>query len=96
MLDLSKAFVSLVCQILLNKLRLYGCRYAELLWFKDFLSGRKQCVSLDDVTSTFLSVALGAAQKQHYWTPHFHHIHERLSEMLRGFQKLLYLYHLKP
>ena len=62
LLDLSKAFESLDCQNLLNNLRFYGCCNADLLWFKDDFSRRKQTVSLSNVTCTFLPVDIGVAQ----------------------------------
>ena len=62
-IDMSKAFDT----ILLYKLEKYGIRGASLLWFKNYLSNRKQCVKITDscnetYTSDNDSITFGVPQ----------------------------------
>ena len=59
MIDLSKAFDSINYDLLLRKLYAYGIRDAELAWFADYLSGRKQRVLLNNVPSEWAKVTMG-------------------------------------
>ena len=55
LLDLDKAFDTVVYQILLHKLEHYGIRGIVLQFYQSFLENRKQCVSIDKFCSTFWS-----------------------------------------
>lgn len=61
-IDLSKAFDTLNHDILLSKLELYGIRGVPLQWFKNYLSNRKQFVSINGVSSTLSHVNCGVPQ----------------------------------
>ena len=61
-LDFSKAFDCLDHSILISKLFQYGVRGIPLEWFKSYLSGRKQYVSVNSVNSTVLSLSHGVPQ----------------------------------
>ena len=60
--DLRKAFDTVNHTILLSKLEKIGIRNRELKWFKNYLSGRRQFVSVNGVCSSFLEVLLGVPQ----------------------------------
>ena len=60
--DLKKAFDCCDHSILLSKLEKYGVRGTELLWFKSYLSDRKQFVSLNGKNSLLTNVLLGVPQ----------------------------------
>ena len=60
--DLKKAFDCCDHTILLSKLEKYGIRGSELLWFKSYLSDRKQFVSLHGKNSLLTDVLLGVPQ----------------------------------
>jgi hypothetical protein len=60
--DLRKAFDTVNHTILLKKLEKIGVKGIELCWFKNYLTDRKQFVSLNDVTSKLLSCYLGVPQ----------------------------------
>ena len=45
--DLKKAFDTVNDEILVKKLQIYGIRGKELLWFKSYLSHRKQCCKVN-------------------------------------------------
>jgi hypothetical protein len=63
-LDLKKAFDIVNKDLLLHKLRLYGCDLSTIKWFKSYLKNRHQFVvhnnSVSNVTSPALSVAQGS------------------------------------
>ena len=50
-MDLSKAFVTLNHNTLLDKLYHYGIRETALCWFKDYLTNRQQYLEIDDTAS---------------------------------------------
>ena len=54
--DLRKAFDTVDHQILLKQLSNLGVRGIELEWFRNYLSNRKQFVSINEKTSSLLSV----------------------------------------
>ena len=60
--DLKKAFDCCDHTILLSKLNKYGIRGSELLWFKSYLSNRKQFVTIDNFNSLLTDVLLGVPQ----------------------------------
>jgi len=60
--DLRKAFDTVNHNILLTKLENMGVRGVELLWFKNYLSNRKQFVSIGEASSTLLDIILGVPQ----------------------------------
>jgi hypothetical protein len=51
-LDLKKSFNVCSFQILLRKLVKFGIKGTTLLWFKNYLSGRTQCVDINGSRST--------------------------------------------
>ncbi len=62
MIDLSKAFDTINHDLLLRKLSTYGVRGKELLWFTDYLAGRKQRVVVDGVSSEWANISMGVPQ----------------------------------
>ena len=60
--DLKKAFDCCDHTILLSKLEKYGIRGSELLWFKSYLTDRKQFVALNGKSSLLTEVLLGVPQ----------------------------------
>ena len=60
--DLKKAFDTCNHNILLLKLEKYGIRGTELNWFRDYLTNRKQFVSIKSNSSPLLSISLGVPQ----------------------------------
>jgi len=60
--DLKKAFDCCDHSILLSKLDKYGVRGTELLWFKSYLSNRKQFVTIENFNSFLTEVLLGVPQ----------------------------------
>ncbi len=61
-LDLRKAFDTVSHQILLSKLSRFNFSPAALQWFKSYLHGRKQCVSVAGVKSTYRNCPVGIPQ----------------------------------
>ena len=61
-MDFSKAFDTINHNILLHKLSHYGIRGKALEWFRNYLSGRKQYVSLNDQNSTLKDIKCGVPQ----------------------------------
>ena len=61
-LDLQKAFDTVNHDILLMKLEHCGIRGISLDWFKSYLSGRKQYVSVNGSNSSFCNVTCGVPQ----------------------------------
>ena len=60
--DFSKAFDSVPHTRLLLKLQAYGINGQLLSWFKSFLTGRRQCVKINDVLSSWVQVSSGVPQ----------------------------------
>ena len=61
-IDLSKAFDTTDHEILLSKLEKYGIRETELLFFKNYLTGRKQYTVFYDTVSEWLEILCGVPQ----------------------------------
>ena len=62
MIDLSKAFDSVDHQILLEKLETYGVKGGEKDWFREYLSGRRQQVTINGMKSSWMDIELGVPQ----------------------------------
>ena len=60
--DFSKAFDSVPHKRLLSKIESYGIQGDILNWIKSFLSGRTQCVKVDNVMSGWKNVLSGIPQ----------------------------------
>ena len=60
--DLKKAFDTCNQQILLLKLKKYGLAASELMWFKSYLTDRKQFVTINKSSSPLLNITLGVPQ----------------------------------
>ncbi len=60
--DLRKAFDTVDHKILLSKLHNLGVRGMELLWFQDYLVGRKQYVMISNKNSYIHSIRIGVPQ----------------------------------
>ena len=61
-IDLSKAFDTVDHNILTAKLERYGVTDKNLDWFKNYLTGRKQCISYGDLTTTAKKIECGVPQ----------------------------------
>ena len=61
-IDFRKAFDTVNHKILLDKLYHYGIRGVPLEWFHSYLTGRKQCVEFNSVTSDVLDMKCGVPQ----------------------------------
>ena len=61
-LDLSKAFDTLDHNILLHKLQFYGIAQNSYLWFKSYLSNRKQYVDFNNNISDTKFLTTGVPQ----------------------------------
>ena len=62
LIDFSKAFDMIEHQVLLTKLEHYGVRGVALDWFKSYLSGRRQYVSVNGATSSVKPIKYGVPQ----------------------------------
>ena len=60
--DLRKAFDTVPHTLLLKKLSKLGIRGTNLQWFKSYLSGRRQFVHINGVSSSMLEIILGVPQ----------------------------------
>ena len=61
-LDLKKAFDTVSHEKLIGKLHLLGLDIEIINWFKSYLGGRRQCVVLNNKTSTVLPITYGVPQ----------------------------------
>ena len=61
-IDLSKAFDTINHEVLLQKLKWYGIKGKPLDWFESYLSGRRQYVEFNGVTSETLPNTTGVPQ----------------------------------
>ena len=61
-LDLQKCFDTIDHKILLHKMNKYGIRGRSHDFFKNYLSGRKQCVKINGELSRFLNIVYGVPQ----------------------------------
>ena len=61
-IDLKKAFDTVNHNILLQKLEHYGIHGDSLVWFKSYLSDRKQYVHINGINSEITTVTCGALQ----------------------------------
>ena len=60
--DVSKAFDRVWHRGLIHKLEAIGIRGSLLLWFRDYLTDRKQAVVVKGSKSTFLNISAGVPQ----------------------------------
>ena len=61
-MDLSKAFDTLDHNILLNQLKYYSVRNAELSWFQSYLTESSQYVEINGIKSNVLTISPGVPQ----------------------------------
>ena len=61
-LDFKKAFDTVDHKILLSKLECYGVRGSALLWFRSYLSNRKQVCKANNSLSTSRNISCGIPQ----------------------------------
>ena len=61
-LDLRKAFDVVNHDLLIAKLRIYGCSPSSLIWFKSYLTDRRQCVNLAGTVSDTEVLSSGIPQ----------------------------------
>jgi hypothetical protein len=61
-LDLAKAFDKVAHRRLIRKVSAYGIKGNVLAWIENFLSQRRQCVSIKGSTSSWISVESGVPQ----------------------------------
>ncbi|MEW8546816.1 MAG: reverse transcriptase family protein [Candidatus Thiodiazotropha sp.] len=62
LVDFKKAFDLVDHQILKNKLKIYGINDEALRWFNNYLSDRKQQVTINNCKSNFQSISCGVPQ----------------------------------
>ena len=60
MIDLRKAFDTVDFDVLLAKLKVMGVKNTD--WFRSYLTGRRQCVNVGGVESSFLDMECGVPQ----------------------------------
>ena len=61
-LDIKKAFDTISHKKLIHKLHYLGMDELTLKWFESYLTGRQQCVKLNDLTSNALPITYGVPQ----------------------------------
>ena len=61
-MDISRAFDCISTPILLKKLEKIGIKNRELEWFKNYLTGRRQCTLINEIKSGFLETKRGVPQ----------------------------------
>ena len=61
-LDLRKAFDVVNHDLIIAKLQIYGCSPSSLLWFKSYLTDRRQCVNLSGTLSNTEVLSSGIPQ----------------------------------
>ena len=61
-MDFSKVFDTISHTILLRKLYLYGIRGIANVYFRDYLTNRRQCVKLNNTLYNFGKISLGVPQ----------------------------------
>ena len=61
-IDLSKAFDTVNHDILMTKLEHYGIKNKNLLWFRDYLTNRKQCIYYGTNTTLQKRISCGVPQ----------------------------------
>ena len=62
LIDLSKAFDTVIHNILLDKLDYMSIHGVALQWFKSYLTSRTQYVNLDNINSTKQLITFGVPQ----------------------------------
>ena len=82
-LDFRKAFDCVDHSILLAKLYEYGIRVPAYLWFKSYLTNRKQYVSCNGNSSILSDISFGVPQGL-FWDPCY------LSYILMIYQRLIH------
>ena len=61
-IDLSKAFDTVDHKLLIRKLNYYGIRGIALQWFIDYLTNRKQYISINKINSKLAPITCGVSQ----------------------------------
>ena len=61
-MDISRAFDCISTPIMLKKLEKIGVKNNTLEWFKNYLTGRRQCTIINDIKSGFLETKRGTPQ----------------------------------
>ena len=62
LIDMSAAFDLVDHNLMIEKMSIYGFSESTCLWFLNYLSNRRQCVSINGIVSILLPVALGVPQ----------------------------------
>ena len=85
-LDLRKAFDTVNHKILLDKLKHYGNSGICLNWFRCYLENRTQMACINGSVSDPLIYHYECSTGLYPWTPSFHYLHERLTQMFTALQ----------
>ena len=75
-LDIKKAFDTVDHELLLKKLNKYGLYNDELKFFESYLSNRRQCCSVNGITSTLKPILCDVPQDSILGTTFVYYIHE--------------------